>query len=225
MNTPVNVILESVEGAALISLHLLTPFLRSYRTHWGAVDRDIYRIMPGDALVRHPKWQFTHAITIAAPASEVWKWLVQIGANRGGLYSYDGLENLAGCHIHNADHILREFQTLKPGDEITLHPQAPGMHVAEVVPERYILVHNDNRHSGATSFINMTWLWYLEKIDETTTRLITRSRNDYSPDLSNRLWMGPLLIEPISFVMERKMLLGIRECAEAGRNLRPLWAH
>lgn len=223
MNT--TMILDSLEGAALIGFHLMTPFLRSYRARQGAIDRDVYRMMPGDGLVQHPKWRFTHAITIHAPAADVWQWLVQIGANRGGMYSYEGLENLAGCQIHNVAEIKPEFQHLKPGDEITLHPKAPGMHVAEVIPERYILVHNDNRHSGADSYINMTWLWYLEKVDESTTRLITRSRCDYSPHLSNRLWMGPLLVEPVSFVMERKMLLTIRDLAEAGRGSRRMWAH
>lgn len=225
MNTRTHLVLESLEGAGLIGLHLLSPFLRQYRAGWGTVERERYRFLPGDELVPHPKWQFTHAVTIDSPVSEVWKWLVQIGAGRGGLYSYEGLENLAGCDMHNADHILPEYQHLKPGDEIRLHPKAPAMHVTEVENGRYILVHNDNRQPGGNSFINMTWLWYLERLSEISTRLITRSRNDYSPELSNRLWMGPLLVEPVSFVMERKMLIELRKHAEESRNLRPLRAH
>lgn len=220
-----NTILESVEGAALIGFHLLTPFLRSYRTQWGTEKADLNRTLPGDELVVDPKWQFTHAITIHAPASEVWRWLVQIGADRGGLYSYEGLENLVGCNIHNADQIIPEFQRLVPGDEIRIHPKAPGMKVSDVETGRYILVHNDNRSERVSTFIQMTWLWYLDPIDSMTTRFISRNRNDYSPEVSNKLMMGPLLIEPIGFVMNRKMMIGIRNRAEHNWTSQPAWAH
>ena len=206
-----NTFLESVEGAALIAFHLLTPFLRSYRARWGAVNDELSRVLPGDELVAYPKWQYTHAITIAAPAPEVWGWLVQIGSGRGGLYSYDGLENLAGCNLHNSDQNLPEFQRLQAGDEIRIHPKAPGMNVAAVEAGHYILIHNDNRKTSVPNYIHTTWLLYLHAIDPTTTRLISRGRNDYSPELANKLWMGPLFVEPMGFVMERKMLLGIRE--------------
>ncbi len=216
---------SSVEGAALIGFHLLAPFLRSYRARWGASEDELARVYPGDELVVQPKWQYTHAITIRTPASEVWSWLIQLGAGRGGFYSYEGLENLAGCNIHNAEEIIPEFQHLKPGDEIRLHPNAPGMKIEVVEPERFVLIHNDNRNEGGRSYIHTTWLWFLEVIDPTTTRLISRGRNDYSPDLGNRLWMGPLLVEPMGFVMERRMLLGIKQRAELHWLPQPAWAH
>lgn len=216
---------ESIEGAALIGFHLLTPFLRPYRVRWGASSYELERKLPGDNLVPCATWQFTHAITIYAPAPEVWGWLAQIGVGRGGLYSYEGLENLADCNIHNAEQIIPKFQHLKAGDEIKIHPKAPGMKVAEVETGHYILVHNDNRQDGTLPYINMTWLWYLDGVDATTTRLISRSRNDYSPEIANKLWMGPLLVEPISFVMERKMLLSLKERAETHWMSQPTWAN
>jgi hypothetical protein len=215
-NHPDDSLMTTLEGAALIGFHLLlNPFFRTYRACWGAEFDDLLRKLPGDDLVTRARWEFTHAITIDAPASEVWSWLVQIGVGRGGLYSYAGLENLAGCHLHNADQIMPAYQQLKSGDEIKIHPKAPGMKVAAVESGRYILVHNDNRQAGKHAYINMTWLWYLQPLDTGKTRLISRSRNDYSPNLANKLWMGPLLVEPISFVMERKMLLGIKQRAES----------
>lgn len=218
-------LVESIEGAALIGFHLLTPFLRSYRAHWGASSYDLERDLPGDDLVKHSRWSFTHAITIYAPAAEVWSWLVQIGADRGGLYSYETLENLVGCNIHNAKQIIRRYQRLKAGDQIRIHPKAPGMKVAAVDKEHYILVHNDNRGDAGKPYINMTWLWYLDALDATTTRLISRSRNDYSPEFANKVFMGPLLVEPISFVMERKMLLSLKERAEGHWASEPAWAN
>jgi hypothetical protein len=218
-------LIESIEGVGLIIFHLLTPFLRAYRARWGASSYDLERELPGDNIVPEFRWQFTHAITIYAPALEIWRWLVQIGADRGGLYSYEALENLAGCNIHNVEQIIPDYQYLKAGDEIKLHPKAPGMKVADVDVGHYILVHNDSLQDASRSYINMTWLWYLDAIDSTTTRLISRSRNDYSPELGNKLWMGPLLIEPISFVMERKMLLSLKERAENHWMSEPVWAN
>jgi hypothetical protein len=218
-------LIESLEGVALIAFHLLTPFLRSYRARWGASSYDLERELPGDDLVPDPKWECTHAVTIYAPALEVWRWLVQIGADRGGLYSYEALENLVGCNIHNVEEIIADYQYLKAGEEIKIHPKAPGMKVAEVDVGYHILVHNDNRQDGSPSYINTTWLWYLDALDSTTTRLISRSRNDYSPGFANRLWMGPLLVEPISFVMERKMLLSLKERAQNHWMSERVWAN
>jgi hypothetical protein len=225
MQTHDGTLIESIEGAALIAFHLLTPFLRSYRARWGASEHELGRILPGDELVSNPKWQYSHAITIDAPAAEVWSWLVQIGVGRGGLYSYEGLENLAGCNLHNADQIIPEFQQLKSGDEIKIHPKAPGMKVAVVETDHYILIHNDNRQGSVPGYIHTTWLLYLQAIDSTTTRLISRGRNDYSPELTNKLWMGPLFVEPMGFVMERKMLLGIKVRAEQHWMSQPAWAN
>ena len=72
--------------------------------------------MPGDELVAHPVLGYTRAITINAPADRVWPWLVQMGQGRGGLYSFDGLENLVGCDIHSTDRILPAAQQLAVGD-------------------------------------------------------------------------------------------------------------
>ena len=225
METHGNSLPENLEGAALIAFHLFTPFLRGYRARWGTMGDEFDQMPPGDELVSSPKWQYSRAITIFAPAPEVWRWLVQIGVGRGGLYSYEGLENLAGCNLHNADRILPGFQHLKAGDEIKIHPKAPGMKVAVVAPNRYLLIHNDNRQAGVPSYIHTTWLLYLQEIDATTTRLISRGRNDYSPEIANRLWMGPLLVEPMGFVMERKMLLGIKARAEQHWMSQPAWAN
>jgi hypothetical protein len=72
--------------------------------------------VPGDELTPPPVEQNTRAITIAATPQEVWPWLVQMGADRGGFYSYAWLENLFGLGIHNADRIVEEWQQLAVGD-------------------------------------------------------------------------------------------------------------
>lgn len=64
-------------------------------------------------------------------------------------------------------------------------------------------------------YVNMTWMWFLDQLDERITRLITPWRSDYNLSLGNRLMFGAFIAEPIGFVMDRKMLLGIKKWAEA----------
>jgi hypothetical protein len=68
--------------------------------------------LPGDELVAGAKLKATHAITINAPAADIWPWLVQMGQNRGGFYSYTWLENLVGCHIRNNNFFILYYQVL-----------------------------------------------------------------------------------------------------------------
>lgn len=212
---------EGLVGAAGMATAVFTPMLRSWRTSWGATLEEVERVLPGDEFIEQPKWEATHAITIAETAENIWPWLVQIGQGRGGFYSYEFLENLVGCDIHNADHILPEFQNLKVGDVIHLHPKSPPIPVVALEQNRYILLHacnsisTDENSDVPDEYVNVSWLFYLETIDETSCRLISRWRSDYKPTLANKLGYGPTLIEPISFVMDRKMLLGIKERVEA----------
>jgi hypothetical protein len=210
MTTSTKTFVESIEGAALIGVCLLTPFLRSRRTRWGATETELDKSMPGDDLVPHPKWHYTHAITIDAPIGAVWQWLVQIGQGRGGLYSYDGLENLVGCDMHSAEEIVPELQDLKPGDQVRLHPQMPPLEVVRVDDCRVIIL-----RGGSEGDVKVSWTFFLCDIDETTTRFVIRWRSDFGPTPSQKLGYGPLLMEPISFVMERKLMLGLKQRAEA----------
>ena len=89
---------------------------------WGATTQEAAGPLPGDEIVPAPRMQSTRAVTIKAPVSGVWPWLVQLGAGRGGMYSYDWLENAAGLGIHSADRILPELQHLKVGDIVPLSP-------------------------------------------------------------------------------------------------------
>ena len=89
---------------------------------WGATTQEAAGPLAGDEIVPAPRMQSTRAVTIAAPVSGVWPWLVQLGAGRGGMYSYDWLENAAGLGIHSADRIRPELQQLKVGDTVPLSP-------------------------------------------------------------------------------------------------------
>ena len=159
-----------------------------------------------------PRHHDTHAITIHAPVAEVWPWLVQIGQDKGGFYSYAWLENLASCRVHNADRIIAEYQTLKTGTPVRLHPAAPPLTAMIVQPCRAIVLVTEAASALSPAF-GGTWGFYVGKVDDTTTRLLIRSRWAWNPGLLS--WFGyRCLLEPAHFLMERKMMLTLKASAE-----------
>ena len=181
--------------------------LRPWHLGWGATDAELKEPLPGDDLVPSPKGVATHAITIQATLTDVWPWLVQIGQDKGGFYSYSWLENLVGCRLHNADRVMPEFQHLQAGDVVRLHPKAPPLPVVVCEPYRAIVLGSNTKNPG-------TWGFYLKEINGQTTRLIMRGRGDWQPSLA--AWLCQyVLFEPAHFIMEQKMMRGIKRRAEA----------
>lgn len=140
---------ESLTGGLAIAFALVTPFLRSRRRRWGARDAERHETHPGDELVPEPKWTADHAISIDAPPEQVWPWLAQLGQGRGGFYSYEKLENLAGCQIENASRVLEAHQQIGVGDPVKLHVEVPPMVAAIVDPPTTLVLHGDP--SGGSS--------------------------------------------------------------------------
>ncbi len=108
-----------------------------------------------------------------------------------------------------------------------LAAEMPGYPVAIVEPGRVIVLHADTR-AGPTpvpggmkseDYYVSTWVFFLDKLEERRTRLISRLRSDYNPRMRNKLFYGSYLVEPISTAMQWEMLLGIKQRAEsiAGR--------
>jgi hypothetical protein len=129
---------------------------------------------------------------------------------RGGLYSYDVLENLVGCDIHSADRIVPEWQDVGVGDEVKLHPEVP-LEVAALEPGRSLVVRGAVPMGSSAPPYDFTWAFVLRELPDGTTRLLVRERYAYTR------WWASLLVEPVaavSFVMSQKMLRGIRDRAE-----------
>jgi len=212
-------------GALGILLDLATPFLRRRRSHWGLDAETAARPYPGDDRIPNPAWSWTHGIELDAPPEQVWPWVAQIGQDKGGFYSYQFLENLVGCDIQNADRIHPEWATVSPGDELRLHPRAPTVPIVAVEPGRWFLAHADSKASkeetpaaSALEWIAVSWLFFLEPLPGGRTRFISRFRSGYSgASLRQRLMYGPYLTESIGFVMDRRMLLGVKQRVEAER--------
>lgn len=178
---------------------------------FGATAEEEAAELPGDDLVPAADLVATRAITIRASAADVWPWLVQMGQGRGGFYSYDRLENLAGCGITSADAVVPEWQGVAVGDDVRLHPEF-GLPVAVVLPQEALVLHGAGPvdDEGPVPF-DFTWAFVLRPVDDRRTRLVVRERYGYRTG-----WAGRM-VEPVSwvsFVMTERMLRGIRDRAE-----------
>jgi hypothetical protein len=176
---------------------------------WGATDAEIAAVQPGDELIADANVTATRAITIRRSPEVVWPWVVQLGQGRGGFYSYDKLENLCGFDIHSAERVVPGWQQLEVGDEVRLAPTV-GLKAAIVEPGRALVLEGALPLAQAPPF-DSTWAFILCEQPDGSTRLLSRERYGY------RRWWAPFVVEPTqaaSFVMSRKMLLGIRDRAE-----------
>jgi len=198
-------------GAGLAGAALYALAIRPWFLGWGATAAERSRSLPGDLLVPQANCTATRAITIEAPPERVWPWLVQIGQGRGGFYSYAWLENLVGCEIVNAETIHPEWQDLKSGDALRLHPKMPGMPVTTVEKNRALVV--GGKGSPEQHLPSVSWAFVVEPASGNATRLLIRWRSHTGSSVRD-LVFNKYLLEPIHFTMERKMMLGIRERVE-----------
>lgn len=201
-------VLRAVVPVALgLLLGIYLTVLYPWMLGWGATTAERLRGLPGDELVPVATDQSTRAVTVRAPADETWRWLVQLGEDRAGFYSHSWLENLFVADIHNGDRVRPEWQTLREGDLVRAVPDdylggilpEPGWRVAAAEPGRWFVLRN--------------WgVFLVEPVDAATSRLIVRTR------FHDETWWGPIVtalaFEPVHFVMERQMLLGIKARAE-----------
>ncbi len=190
----------------------------------GATWDEVVRPLPGDDLVANPLYVTTRAITVDAPAAAVWPWLVQLGQDRGGFYTYDWLENVFRLDIHSTDEIRSEWQDPQQDvDCIALDPDGVmKMTFAMVHPGRAFVLRSgapgEPPQESGNFFkgeIEITWSFVLEPAGPGRTRLLTRTRAAWADTTTARLARG-LLLSPAHLVMERGMLRGIKRRAEGG---------
>ena len=209
-------IIAALEGVGLIIWNVIaTPFIGRSRQRWGTVGTEPSDSLPGDELITDPKWMYTLGIGIDAPPERVWPWVAQIGQGRGGFYSYQTLENMLGCKITNTAQILPEFQDPHVDDEVYLHPTSPPMKITTVEPPRALVLFGAPADLGnQKSWAISTWQFVILPQPDGSSRLLSRGRSDYTPGVVNRLFFGHFPMEPITFTMNRKMLLEIKRLAE-----------
>jgi len=187
-------------ASAVISAYLR--LFRPWQLSWGATADEVGRTLPGDEVAPDPTFDATRAITIAATPEQIWPWLLQAGVKRAGWYAYDLLDNLGRP---SARKIIPKRHQVAVGDLVPLSPDGlQGIHVLALdLPRSFMW----------GTLPDTAWLWFLEPMEDGTTRLITRIRSHYR-------WLSPsiafsLLVEIADVWMIRKMLLNLRGRAEA----------
>ena len=199
-------ILAVVWGVYFSGLH---PWLMN----WGATAAEQQMALPGDQLLPDVSYRFTRAITIRAPTSAVWRWIVQMGQDRAGFYSNTWLENLTGANIHNANYIHAEWQQRMIGDRILLaRPDLFGGSFAQVAQTRIVALEPERL------IADIPCRFVLQPIDGNTTRLLLR---ESVPSTFAARTINALMWDPTHFVLEARMLRGIKERAE-GHSLVPV---
>ena len=196
-------ILAGLAFLAVIAMAILTPWM----DRWGARDEEIEAEFPGDGFVANPSRSSNRAIEVNASPEEIYPWLVQIGADKGGWYSHTWLEtHLLRCPNTNADRIHPEWQDLKVGDLVKMCPDEtapPAYIVAEIHPGYAIVM----GHKEAGEWVDLYQFVLLPQADG-TTRLVLRTRTM----MDGGFWT---LIHPGVFLMERGLLTGVKTRVEA----------
>ena len=217
---------ETSKRLAAVAATMVTLFavnylaVRPWYLRWGATEADARRPLPGDEIVPNARTNdsVTRAITVEAPTSDVWSWVGQLGQERGVFYSYEVLEDLVGCRMVNEERVHPEWQHWGPGDKLWMYPpeRVGGMgHASLVVHEPGHALGFATRQVGtaATAPYDGSWSFIVESVDARRSKLIARGRAGGARGILGTAF-DRFVFEPIHFVMERKMLIGIRERAE-----------
>ncbi len=180
-------------------------FLRPVISTWGATEEEVNMPLAGDHLA--PYISSTRAITINAPMDEVWKWMIQIGADRGGFFSYEFLEKLIGYEAYHQDKILPEDLVMEVGRIIPVSPDES----KTLIKYDFEVISVD----PGKSFVIKNWgVFEIKKINAQKTRLFARTHGQKRSDLKSEIdyYFGM----PHHYIMERRMLMGIKARVEAG---------
>jgi len=202
---PIVIVGQALDILVALPLFAVAPLLRPWHTRWGASSAEVHSAMPGDEHFPRAQFQATRAITIDAPPSDVYPWLLQVGFGRAGFYSYDLLDGLGHP---SSERIVPELQTVKVGDWMPMSPTINDTTAFKV--ESY-----DPPKSLLWCKPDSTWAWHLEPAGN-GTRLVTRLRAVYEWKKPGAALLGAFLLEFGDFAMMRRMLKGIRRRAEAG---------
>jgi glyoxylase-like metal-dependent hydrolase (beta-lactamase superfamily II) len=190
---------------SLCAALLVGPRLWRAMLDWGATADEARRPLPGDELLPDADLLATRAISIGAPPADLWPWLVQLGIGRAGAYSYDWLDRLFGLDVRSSRRIIPELQALAVGDMIPVANDGTGLRVRILERERVL--------GALTDDGTWAWTWVLEPAGG-GTRLLSRTRMRTAGSSLPARAATWLAMVPASWVMERRMLLGLRERAE-----------
>jgi hypothetical protein len=202
--------LGDTAGVLFLAWIAASAVLWPWHRGWGTATDEWTMALPGDHVPRTPQFEILHAVTIDAPPSAVWPWLVQLGHDRAGFYSYDWLERLFMADVHNVKEIRPEWQRRESGDAVYATQAGylggflghrPGWIVALIEPEHAMVLEN----WGA---------FVLMPTSDGRTRFLIRSTIS-NPQIP--VWGAVVNLTAFQlphFIMQRKMMLTIKALSE-----------
>jgi hypothetical protein len=208
-------------GALLIViaglLGVLFTVVRPWYLNWGTNADERRSALPGAALALGAPNQ-TRAIDIDAPAAQVFAWVAQLGQNRAGFYSYSALENLVGCEMPDIRHLDPALQHWSVGDKLWMYPPSKleGMGHATLLyyePGQALVFGTNTPIDPPGAAPTGTWSFTIKPTGENSARLLTSGSGGSMPSLLGQAYTRTVF-EPLHFVMERRMLEGIKGLAE-----------
>jgi len=210
-------------GATATALILYARFVRPRLTGWGATDQELGGPFPGGEIVPDGERSGAMAVTIDAPPDQVWPWLVQLGGDRGGWYSWDRLDN-AGHP--SARHVHPEWQDLAVGDHVKYrtrrHGTVDAWQVAALEPNRFLGLHGlsdlrgrplDPEQPRPSAYSEGLWGFLLSELPGGRTRLVISGYQAIRP----RWLRGPVyswLFPPVVWIMQARMLAVLKRNVE-----------
>ncbi len=209
-------LLPLAAALAASTLHLL--WLRPRLLTWGATREEVARAYPGDELVPDATGSSTMATTLPAPPEEVWSWLVQMGGDRGGWYSWDSLDHYG---VPSADRIVPEWQGPRVGQHLEAAKGGRAWFtVAVLEPGRTLVLRSGLGLPSGRSFdadheppprahMDGVWGFHLRPTPDGGTRLVVRTRGRSRPRALT-LPFDVLVGEPAHFVMQTRQFHNLR---------------
>lgn len=186
-------------------------FLKPIIFTWGATKAEIDSPLIGDELAF--KINATRAITINAPIQKVWRWVIQLGADRGGFFSYTFIEKAMGYKTNKAELAVEKYPNMEVGRVIPGSLDQSNTLIEYSFP--VVAVDTGN------SFVLQEWgAFVLKKVNSDQTRLIIRT---HEQDLQGPIeYIANFVVMPLHYLMERRMMMGFKARAETGKDLAEL---
>lgn len=210
-------------GAAAAAAGVVTAYLALVRPRLlraGATAEEADGPYPGDGLIPEGTRSATMAVTIDAPRSRVWPWLVQMGTDRAGWYSWDRLDNFGRA---SAWTIHPEWQDIAVGDHLAGTPDgSQWWEVAALDPERFLGLRMsldlrgrpfDPAGQRPRYFTDSLWGFELKDAAGGRTRLVVSGYWSFRPKGLQRI-LSILLLEPSHWVMQTRQFSNLQRRAE-----------
>ena len=195
---------------------------------WGATDEEVVGPYPGADVVPDGRRGATMAVTINAPPAQVWPWLVQLGGDRAGWYSWDHLDN-AGRPSARSVH--PEWQDLAVGDYVKYWTRRRGpvnaWRVAALEPNRFLGLHGlsdlrgrslDAEQPRPSAYTEGLWGFLLNGLPGGRTRLVIGGYEVVRPRWLYRL----LSYVPVVWIMQARMLAVLKRNIERAAKHEPV---